>query len=261
MASPFKVVVLTCGELGFQTAAALAELSHIDVTAILTSPYPRGSFRSRLRRARRRHGIAGAAALAVRKLARLTRWLPREEALPDAPAPHLHFASFHSAECLAALRRLDPDLGVIDGTYILRESVFGLPRYGSINLHCGKVPEYRGSPPVFWELYDGIDSVGITIHQVTAGLDEGPVLSEEAFPLNTRPAGDPVKFAHRFWQDVLRPNGVRMLTEAVAAIGDGTATPRPQSRTEAKTRRTPTIAEVRELRRRVRARQVGHKRL
>jgi peptidoglycan/xylan/chitin deacetylase (PgdA/CDA1 family) len=61
----------------------------------------------------------------------------------------------------------------------LRDGVFDIPRYGSINLHSGKTPEYRGAAPAFGERHNGESAVGITIHRVAAALDAGDVLRQE----------------------------------------------------------------------------------
>jgi methionyl-tRNA formyltransferase len=146
---------------------------------------------------------------------------------------------------------LKADLGVVAGTYILRESVFALPRLGSINLHSGKAPEYRGAAPAFWELYNGEREVGITIHRVTAALDAGHILRQETFPLDPAPVEDPMAYLERYRREVLRPQGVRLVAETVAALADGTVVERPQDPARARTYRTPDLAAARELRRRV----------
>jgi methionyl-tRNA formyltransferase len=163
----------------------------------------------------------------------------------------LYFDDFHAEDCLAAVKKLNADLGVVDGTYILKEAIFSLPRLGSINIHCGKVPEYRGAPPAFWELYNGEREAGVTIHRVNARVDEGPVLAQELFPLDPAPTGDPAEYAREYWQTVLRPNAVRMLTHVVTNLAAGTALERPQAPGQGVTWRTPRLEDLRELRRRV----------
>lgn len=259
-AGRLRVVVLTCDGLGLETARALEAVPEADVVAVVDAPHRRPPLKRRLRHVWRTRGAAGLAAIAAGKAtAALRRLLPAPPSAESADArpacPVLRFRDLHDADCLAALRDLTPDLAVVDGTGILRPELFDLPRLGSLNLHCGRVPDYRGSPPAFWELWDGVDRVGVTIHRVTERLDEGPVLLEEEFPLDPAPAQEPRAYARRVWRETLRPAGVRMLGEAVARLASGTAEWRPQPRSDAPTRRTPTLAQVRELRRRVRARR------
>jgi hypothetical protein len=86
----------------------------------------------------------------------------------------------------AALRRLDADVAVSLDNTIIREDTFALPTHGTINVHHGAVPDYRGGPPVFWELLDGRDSVGFTIHRIDARIDTGPVLARGEVPIERR---------------------------------------------------------------------------
>ncbi|HEU4565865.1 MAG TPA: formyltransferase family protein [Gemmatimonadaceae bacterium] len=260
--STLRVAVLSCGDLGIDVANRLLEVDGVEGVSLVTAPYVRRrlGLRARLRQARRAHGWLGLAGVAARKLASPLR--PRPRASGPATAPvlrpevhHRHFADFHSPDCIEALRALRPDLGVIAGTYILKPDVFEIPRLGSINLHSGKVPEYRGAAPAFWELYNGETAVGITIHRVVRAVDAGSVLRQELFPLDPAPPGDPLEYVERFRRDVLRPNGVRMLVETVAAIAGGTAEERPQDHARAATYKSPDHRAIRELRRRVRERR------
>ena len=256
--APLRVVVLTGGTpddaSGFESARAIAQVPGVDVVAIAVSPHrrPRG-IRARLRQVYRRRGLPGLIGIPARKLGAVLRRRTAAPVAERAPAgvPALPLDDFHAEDSLAALRALAPDLAVIDGTYILKEPVFSLPRLGAINLHCGRLPEYRGAPPAFWELYNGEREVGVTVHWVTAGVDEGPIIRQELVPLDPAPAGDPMRVVHEIWRDTLRPIGVRLLAESVAAIAAGNAEGRRQDPAGGRTYRFPDYRTVRELRARV----------
>ena len=51
----------------------------------------------------------------------------------------------------------------------------GVPK-GIYNIHFGKLPQYRGPSPFFWQLKNGEAKLGITIHQLTNRLDSGAVV-------------------------------------------------------------------------------------
>jgi methionyl-tRNA formyltransferase len=251
------VVVLTCSADGWESAAALGAAPGVAVVAVVQTPLAKpSSLRARLRSVYRYHGVAGVLRIPLNRVrARLDAAASTSRATPDVPL--LRFGNFHDADCLDALRALAPDLAVVDGTYVLRESVFLLPRFGSINLHCGKLPDYRGAPPAFWELYNGEREVGVTVHRVSAKLDEGPILQQEIFPLDPAPADDPVAYVGRVWREVLRPNGLRMLAECAARVAAGTSEPRPQPQVDTPAYRRPDFRTAQELRARVRARREG----
>ncbi len=256
------VVVLSCGDLGIQVANQLQAEPFVRHVFVVTAPSLRRprSLRQKIRLIRRERGVRGLVAVPLRKMRRLA--FGRQHSRSTEPAIELEpgiewlrFADFESPECRDAIRDRSPDLGVIAGTYILSADVFGIPRLGSINLHSGKAPEYRGAAPAFWELYNGESAVGITIHRVVADVDAGAVLRQESFPIDWAPDTDPIAYVERYRRTVLRPNGVRMLVAAVADIARGETNERDQDTTKAKTYRTPDYAAVRELRRRVAVRR------
>ncbi|MBD1384686.1 methionyl-tRNA formyltransferase [Mucilaginibacter rigui] len=51
---------------------------------------------------------------------------------------------------------------------------------GIFNIHFGKLPQYRGPSPVFWQLKNGERQLGLTIHQLANKFDSGPVIWEQS---------------------------------------------------------------------------------
>ncbi len=82
----------------------------------------------------------------------------------------------HAESTLAAVRTFQPDLGLALASPILRQPLFSIPKRGTLNLHKGKVPQYRGMPPAFWELWNDEQDVGCTVHRVDAKLDTGDIV-------------------------------------------------------------------------------------
>lgn len=91
--------------------------------------------------------------------------------------------NFHAEDFLRQVAEKNYDLGIVFGTRILKRSLFALPVQGMINIHQGIIPDYRGMPPAFWELYNGATESGVSIHEVTDLLDGGDLLAQERFPL------------------------------------------------------------------------------
>jgi methionyl-tRNA formyltransferase len=77
------------------------------------------------------------------------------------------------AEC--AKRRADL-LVSIACPYILKEALLKTPPLGCVNMHHAPLPRYKGMMPTFWQMYHGEKKVGITIHTMTAKIDEGEAL-------------------------------------------------------------------------------------
>jgi folate-dependent phosphoribosylglycinamide formyltransferase PurN len=164
--------------------------------------------------------------------------------------------NYHDEESIALVREAQADLGVIYGTNILKPSVFKVPRLGSINLHRGLVPYYRGGPSVFWELFNGEAEAGLTVHFAEAKVDAGDVLVQEKVPLvyDYSYGTDFEAFITQF-QKKHNERCAELLAEAVRQIAEGTATPFTQDITLGKRYRLPTKKEKDEMRRRLRKRQ------
>lgn len=118
---------------------------------------------------------------------------------------------------------LKPDL-LISAAYarIVPADVLAVPTIGAINIHPSLLPEYRGVCAVWWALYEGCSRVGVTIHEMTAGVDTGPILGQTA--LEVGPDPDPVA-AWRELGDLSRP----LLLQALEQIREsGRIAGRPQ---------------------------------
>jgi methionyl-tRNA formyltransferase len=66
---------------------------------------------------------------------------------------------------------------------ILPPAVLALPRLGCINVHASLLPRWRGAAPVQRAILAGDAETGITIMQMDAGLDTGPILAQERTPI------------------------------------------------------------------------------
>ena len=250
-----NVVVLTSSFMGVELAASLSRLSEVRSMTVVTTRVMRGkrNLWEKLRGIHHHDGPAGVLRAAIKRITERWRGQTIAQAVatrcPDAR--HLHCEDLHSPESLALLDGIGADLGVVFAAYRLRPSVFTIPRLGCLNLHLGHAPEFRGSSPAFYEMLEGVPTVGVTVHRITEGLDAGPILAQESFPIALAPEEDPVAYLSRYQVDVLIPNGLRLMAQAVQAVARGQIHEHPQSQTGRPTRRRATYALKRELRRRV----------
>lgn len=65
-------------------------------------------------------------------------------------------------------------------------ALLALPTYGFLNVHPSLLPAYRGPAPLFWQLRDGQQEIGVTVHWMDADFDTGALAAQQALPL---PAG------------------------------------------------------------------------
>jgi len=47
-----------------------------------------------------------------------------------------------------------------------------------LNLHNSPLPKYRGVSPINWALKNGETRHGVTIHEITPGIDDGPIYAQ-----------------------------------------------------------------------------------
>jgi methionyl-tRNA formyltransferase len=123
---------------------------------------------------------------------------------------------------LAGLRRLEPDLGVVVAYgHILRSEVLTLPRLGMINVHASLLPRWRGAAPIQHAILAGETETGVSIMQMDAGLDSGPVLHRVATPIGPEETAGALA-------DRLAELGATALVDALSLLTGGFARPAPQ---------------------------------
>ena len=67
---------------------------------------------------------------------------------------------------------------------IFRKRFFNIPPLGTINIHAGKLPFYRGRNIINWVLINDEDEFGITSHYVDEGIDTGDIIYQKTYPIS-----------------------------------------------------------------------------
>jgi methionyl-tRNA formyltransferase len=143
--------------------------------------------------------------------------LAAEYGLPVAQPQNLK-----TPESRAELARWAPDvLVVVAYGLILPPPILALPRLGCINIHGSLLPRWRGAAPIQRAILAGDAETGVSIMQLEAGLDTGPVLLERRRPIGMHEtAGD--------LHDALAELGAAALIEALDGLAAGTLEARAQ---------------------------------
>ncbi|MCO7556909.1 methionyl-tRNA formyltransferase [Metapseudomonas otitidis] len=114
------------------------------------------------------------------------------------------------------LRALAPDLMVVVAYgLILPQVVLDIPRLGCINSHASLLPRWRGAAPIQRAVQAGDAESGVTVMQMEAGLDTGPMLLKVTTPIT---AGDTGGSLH----DRLAQLGPQAVVQAIAGLAAGT---------------------------------------
>ena len=76
---------------------------------------------------------------------------------------------------------------------IFTEKLIHSSKFGTINLHAGKLPNYRGGSPLNWQIINGEKQIGINIIKMCKELDAGNIYSSKTFRLTKK---DNIKTVH-----------------------------------------------------------------
>jgi methionyl-tRNA formyltransferase len=132
-----------------------------DVAAVITQPdRPRGRSRS------------SAARPAIKRVAEDEGLLVLQPANPNTPA------------FIAELQRLAPDLSVVVAYgHILKQELLDIPARGFVNVHASLLPRLRGAAPIEHAILEGDEDTGVTIMQMVARMDAGPIIHQIPTPI------------------------------------------------------------------------------
>lgn len=82
------------------------------------------------------------------------------------------------------LRALRPDVVLSFAfPYRLPAHVLSVPPLGAFNVHGGKLPEYRGPQPVFWQILNRESEGAVTVHRMDDEFDHGAVVASQSVPI------------------------------------------------------------------------------
>jgi methionyl-tRNA formyltransferase len=117
-----------------------------------------------------------AAKLSGRSIAKLAR---------SRGFPLVEAASVNSQEYIDAVTALRPEMIVsVAAPEIFKSPLLKVASIGCLNIHSGKIPEYRGMMPTFWQMLERKPAVTVTVHEMVPKLDAGGVVDTFEFPLH-----------------------------------------------------------------------------
>ncbi len=129
--------------------------------------------------------------------------------------------SLKGPEEQAAFAALDADLAVVAAYgLILPQAVLDAPGQGCLNVHGSLLPRWRGAAPVQRAIMAGDAVTGVTIMQMEAGLDTGPMLLKREIAIERKNATQVT--------DELAKLGATMMVEVIAA-GNFQGEPQPDA--------------------------------
>lgn len=136
--------------------------------------------------------------------------------------PVLQPASLRTEQARQELAAFDADLMVVVAYgLILPQQILDTPRLGCINSHASLLPRWRGAAPIQRAIAAGDSESGVTVMQMEAGLDTGPMLLTAKTAIGPQDTGASL-------HDRLARLGPPAVLEAIARLLDGSAQPQVQ---------------------------------
>jgi methionyl-tRNA formyltransferase len=124
--------------------------------------------------------------------------------------------------CLDELAALESEAMVVVGYgQIIPQAIIDLPKHGIFNVHASLLPLYRGAAPIQWAVARGETVTGVSIMQIEAGLDTGPVFVTGETAIG--PEETSIELSPR-----LAAMGARLMVDVLDRVGTGQAVALPQ---------------------------------
>ena len=120
-----------------------------------------------------------------------------------------------------AFAELDADVAVVAAYgLILPQPILDAPMFGCLNVHGSLLPRWRGAAPVQRAIMAGDETTGVTIMQMEAGLDTGPMLLKRAVEIDDKNTAQVTA--------ELAKLGAAMMVEVLAGLPDFEPIPQPE---------------------------------
>lgn len=87
----------------------------------------------------------------------------------------------------AAIRDLGPEVAVLaDYGRLVPAELLAIPPRGFLNLHPSLLPRHRGATPIQATILAADAQAGVSLFEMDAGLDTGPIVAQVGWPLDGR---------------------------------------------------------------------------
>ena len=231
-ASEFTILQISC-------SPTMGNRSRVQLLRELTSLYGFAGFISLLCRTVK-YRILGK----LRRSRKARQFYSFEQAAGAYAIPYQKISNPNAAEFIESVRKRSADLIVsVACPYILKEALLSLPPRGCVNIHHAPLPRYKGMMPTFWQMLHGEKTVGVTVHFMVAKVDEGAALLQEQLAIEPGETLD-----HLIRRS--KRHGAHCMACVLRQIASSSYVPIPLDSSKSSYFTFPTIAEIREFRRR-----------
>lgn len=155
--------------------------------------------------------------------------------------PHRVITDSNEENFVAHIRQLQPDLIIsYSAPQIIREPLLNTPKYGVINVHGSLLPDYRGTLPSFWYLYNEEKLGGATVHYMSAKIDDGAIVVQDSVDISD------CKTMFCLMRKTKELGG-ELMVRAITQIAEGTAVTRPNETQKGRYFTWPTVEQAKDF--------------
>ncbi|MDA1022823.1 MAG: methionyl-tRNA formyltransferase [Proteobacteria bacterium] len=196
--TPLRLIFMGSPEFSVPALAALLDAGH-DIAAVYSQP-PRPAGRGHKKKPSAVHAFA------------LEKGLPVHTPV-----------SLKGEDEQAALAAFGADAAVVVAYgLLLPKAVLEAPKLGCFNVHASLLPRWRGAAPIERAIMAGDEETGISIMQMDAGLDTGPLVAIKKIPISPETTAETL-------HDALSGLGAGLMLDALEGAASGTLVPAPQA--------------------------------
>jgi methionyl-tRNA formyltransferase len=202
---------------GGQVWSALKD-HQIEIQAVVMIQQPFRYHWRLFRSVQRRTGLYDALYFSVRRILEDMRERSRKDdrtRQSRSTVPVLCTRGTNSQETQDLLKRLCPDVLLLAQTGVVARGVLDIPRVGTLNVHPGILPDYRGIDCAKWAILNReFDKVGVSVHWVEQGVDTGPILLRRVYQFKGAESLENIG-------ESVYSLGISMLVEVLSVLQDG----------------------------------------
>lgn len=165
-----------------------------------------------------------------------------QDAAKKLGVPHSVIHDSNAPDFVAHIRTLQPDLIIsFSAPQIIKDELLSIPTHGIINVHGSLLPDYRGTLPSFWYLYNGEKTGGATVHYMSKKIDDGAIIRQGQVDISD---------CRTMFQLMKKTKllGGDLMVQAIQDIANGTVSEKPNISSQGRYFTWPTTEQARQFR-------------
>ena len=132
---------------------------------------------------------------------------------PPIPSLTFWFENWRDYRLWDLIREVD--VAIQAGCGFVPKEALAMPKLGWVNVHPGRLPDYKGSSCPEWAILGDTVTIWTTAHMLDEGLDTGPLIWERPYRLKSG-------WSYEEWRAGIYPHAAGTLLKALEHLKDAT---------------------------------------